>query len=231
MQGGTNLNRTEEFCRVAKAHRDGLKEIWSTYDKTLASLERYRGSAGYETDKKAAERTRDEAISRLRQTSIEQFDAVLGSMKEKVGGKAAVPPGEAELRLLQTLKLRNQISREEFEAAARALQDNAVALRALDDLAQTHGFRNMFVDLPAWRDTANVHQEHIAQLLQSARQIVRIEKPDSRDEAIRGAIGNHSIATGLAVDRDFETDSEALSCFGGFRGSEDMANFQNAVND
>ena len=229
-----DMNRTHEYCRIAKAHRDGLKAIWAAYDETMKRLERYKGSSGYASDEADAARVRDEAIKAQSAVTAREFDDVLNGMREKVGGRAAVPPGDAELRLLQTLKLRNNISREEFQAAARALQDNSIALHTLDDIAQAHWFRNLFIDLPAWRDTASGHQEHIAQLLQSARAIVRLEKPDGRREAIRNALNNPgsvNTLSGYAIDRDFESDNDALSCYGGFRDDGDMRTFMSAVDD
>lgn len=227
------MNRTHEYCRIAKAHRDGLRAIWAAYDETMKRLERYKGSSGYAADEAEAARVRDEAIKAQCAVTAREFDDVLNGMRDKVGGKAAVPPGDAELRLLQTLKLRDKISREELQAAARALQDNAIALHTLDDIAQGHGFHNMFVDLPAWRDTASGHQEHIASLLQSARSIVRLEKPDARREAIQNARDNHNInaLTGLALDRDFDTETDALSCYGGFHDAGDLQNFMSTVDD
>ena len=225
------MNRTHEYCRIAKAHRDGLRAIWTAYDETMQRLERYKGSSGYASDEKEAARVRDEAIKAQRAVSAREFDNVLDGMRDKVGGRAAIPPGDAELRLLQTLRLRDRISREEFQAAARALQDNSIALHTLDDIAQSHGYNGLFEDLPAWRDTTSTHQQHIASLLRAARSIVNLEKPDGRREAIRDALNNNSVASGFAFDRDFESDNEALSCYGGFRDTGDLQTFMNAVDD
>ena len=227
------MNRTHEYCRIAKSHREGLRAIWAAYDETMKRLERYKGSSGYATDEEEARRVRDEAIKAQKAVTAREFDSVLDGMRAKIGGKAAVPPGDAELRLLQTLKLRNKISREEFQSAARALQDNTIALHTLDDIAQTHGFRNLFIDLPAWRDTESSHQEHIAQLLGSARRIVQLEKPDSRQETVNRARteNNPGALSVLWADRDFESDNDAIEFYGGFHDTGDMQTFMGAVDD
>ena len=226
------MNRTAEYWRIAQAHREGLRSIWAAYNETMTKLDRYKGSAGYVDDEKAAAKVRDEAISAQKAVTAKAFDNVLQGMRDKVGGQAAIPPGDAELRLLQTIKLRDTISREELQAAGRALQDNSVALHTLDDIAQGHGFHNLFISYPAWRDGGSAHQRHIASLLESAKRIVALDKPDSKREAVAAARDNNPAAIrSMWADRDFDSESDAVVWYGGFNDPGDYDTFCKAVND
>ena len=77
------MNRTQEDYRIAQAHRDGLRTIWANYEETMQRLDRYKGSAGYEEDKREAEKKRDEAIRVQAQATGYAFDEVLKGMREK----------------------------------------------------------------------------------------------------------------------------------------------------
>ena len=236
------MNRTHEYYRIAQAHKDALRAIWATYDDTMKRLERYKGSAGYEADEREAARVRDEAIKAQSQASAKAFDEVLKGMRDKVGGRAVVPPSDDELRLLQVLKLRDHtgdkgtrekvgLSREELQAAGRALQDNTMALHALDDIARSHGHYNLFISYPAWSDGESVHQRRIANLTESARRIVQMKKVDARREsasAVRN--GDYNALSSLVVDRDFESERDAILFYANV-GEADADTFMNAVND
>lgn len=227
------MNRTGEYYRIAQAHREALRAIWAAYNDTMAKVERYKGSAGYADDERAAAAARDEAIKAQKTATGKLFDDLLSSMREKVGGQAAIPPGDAEVRLLQTLKLRNKIGKEELQAAGRALQDNSVALHALDDIAQAHGFNNLFIQYPAWRDNGNVQQMRIASLFESAKRIVALDRPDSKRDALSAAArdNNINVLRTVTVDRDFDNEDDAIELFGGFRDRADLETFRKAVND
>lgn len=235
------MNRTKEFFRIATEHRNALKAIWEEYESTVARLERYKGSAGYDADILVAERFRDNAIKEKARETAKAFDAVLQGMREKAGGQAAVPPTEDELRLLEALKMRDVnteranvpgLTREELKAAGRALQDNTIALHTLDSIAAKHGFHNMFISYPAWHNTASIHQQKIAALTESARRICALTKPNSTREAVTAHINRESVNAlqGIRIDRDFSEEREAIAFFGNITETEYPA-FADAVND
>lgn len=223
------MDRTHEYYRIAQAHREGLRAIWATYNDTMNRLERYKGSAGYDDDEREAARVRDEAIKAQAQVTGKAFDEVLKGMREKAGGNIVTPPGDDELRLLQTLKLRNHLSKEELQSAGRALQDNTVALHALDDIAQAHGHHNLFIAYPAWNDSESVHQRRIASLTDSARRIVRMTKPDNRRETAKAAVYGGDIQS-MRVDRDFDDERDMIQWYGNITDAE-FDTFKSAVND
>lgn len=224
------MDRTHEYCRIAQAHRDALRAIWATYNETMNRLERYKGSAGYDDDEREAARVRDEAIKAQAHATGKAFNQVLKEMREKAGGHVVAPPSDAELRLLQTLKLREKISRDELDAAGRALQDNTVALHALDDIARAHGHYGVCFKYPAWRDNKNEIQERIATLTDSARRIVKLTKPDSRREAFAAAFRHEGDLSTVLADRDFTSDRDAIEYYGNISDA-DFDTFASAVND
>lgn len=225
------MNRTHEYYRIAQAHRDALRAIWATYEETMNRLERYKGSAGYDDDEREAARVRDEAIKAQGQVTGKAFDQVLKSMREKVGGHVVAPPSDDELRLLQVLKMREKISKEELQSAGRALQDNTVALHALDDIAQAHGHHAMFIKYPAWRDSENTHQEKIASLTESARRMIRMTKPDNKRDVYTAAFRHEGgDLRSIRVDRDFDSERDAIEWYGNISDA-DFDTFASAVND
>lgn len=223
------MDRTHEYYRIAQAHREGLRAIWATYNETMNRLERYKGSTGYDDDEREAARVRDEAVAAQAKITGKAFDAVLKGMREKVGGHALTPPNDDELRLLQTLKLRDHLSKEELQSAGRALQDNTVALHTLDDIAQAHGHHNLFVSYPAWRNSESVHQQKIASLTDSARRIVRMTKPDNRRETVKNARYGGDLSS-MRVDRDFDDERDMIQWYGNISDA-DFETFRSAVND
>lgn len=237
------MNRTQEYYRIAQAHREALRAIWTAYNDTLTRIDRYKGSAGYEEDKREAEKARDAAIKAQAQVTAAAFDSVLSGMRERAGGVVAIPPTAEELRLLEALKLREVdtgkpgvkgLTREELTAAGRALQDNTIALHTLDSIAGKHGYYNMFINYPAWSNTASAHQQRIAALTASAREIVRLTRPDGGAEAISAAVrsgeGALSAIRNGRIDRDFP-DAEAAVTYLGSMTAAEYPGFAAAVND
>ena len=223
------MKYTQEYCRIAKAHRDGLRSAWAAYDEAMKQIERYKGSEGYNEEAQKAVSARDAAIQAQKKKTADEFTKVLSEMGGKVDGYSGVTFSDEDLRILQAFKLRSNASREEFKEAGRAMQNSHYALRVLNDIAREHGYYNLFVGLPGWQKCDN--SNHVARLRESANAILRLEKPNSRREVIRDAVRNMRFPEGISYDRDFATDEEALSFYGGFDSTDAMQKFANVVDD
>ena len=124
------------------------------------------------------------------------------------------------------------LTREELIAAGRALQGNTVALHTLESIAAKHGFHNMFIQYPAWSNTASIHQQRIAALTESARRIVKLTRADSGREAVTASLngGGLDALRSVRVDRDFDNARDAVMYFGSM-GENEYPGFAEAVND
>ena len=221
-------NRTEQYYMTAKNHREKLKLIWQTYETEVAALEKHQGSQYYDEEIKKAAEKRDTAIAATKDATATAFNEILLGMRESAVNRPMATPTDAELALLSALKMRERISRQEIEQAARTLKNSPVCLSVLQEIAEKQQFFGMRL---AAESTSSI-LEHVESLEKAARKLLKLEKPDSRREQIAQAdihspnYSSSALET-LLVDRDFNDEDSMLSFFGNLA---DAAQFREAVN-
>lgn len=213
-------DRTKAYFEAYKSHRAGLAAIWETFDKAMKAIEPYKGSAGYDKDKAALEKSRDDAITEHNKEYGAKFTDILNGMEESVEKVALKAPTADMLAILQTLSMRQKVERGELRQAARALRDNPLALSALDEIAVKHNMGGVRGEFGG--ETPTSVNRHIKALRNSASQIMALRRPNSRREMaanaqneVRNTGSGISALKGFMADRDFETEAEALEYFGG----------------
>lgn len=138
------MKNTEKYFHSAAGFVEDMKEAAATYDRTVQSLEVYRGSVAYEQGMQKAQAERDAAVQRMRETYLKQFRDTVGKMRDAVKNRPLVSPTPEQAALLNILQMRKSVSRDELDRAARQLEGCPTALAVLADLAQAHkitGFR------------------------------------------------------------------------------------------
>jgi len=223
------MTNTEFYFRTAADYRKSLREIWNAYDDTVARLHPYRGSAGYDTEIEKAEATRQQQIKELQADTLATFGRIVNSMREAATSRSMTPPTSDELALLQALKMRDKISRDELEQARRTLKDSPVSLSVLDEICEKMGYRG----LQGGAISTSGILQHIDALQDAARRICSLDKPDSRKDMVRAASPYNTEYKGpsalyaFKVDCDINDVGEAMNVYGDVT---DLASFEAAVN-
>lgn len=191
-------------------------------------MERFKGSKGYADELAKAEKERDTAITELQNQTRTRFFEIINGMKESALNRAMIPPSPEQLSILQVLKMREKLSKDELNQAARTLEGNPAALSVLEEIAQKQDIH--FTGF-AVESTAGIIR-HIDSLEDAAKRLCALHKPDSKREMIaRKDI--HSLnwqsnaLYSYQVDRDFTSEADTISFMGNV---ENLTEFQNAVN-
>lgn len=222
------MNRTLEYHKSVKAYRENLGAIWNEFDKKVAALERYKGSVGYDAELEKAVQDRDAAIKELQGKAYARFAELINGMKESARNRPLVAPTAEQMGVLQLLQMREKVTRDELEQAARTLKDNPAALSVLEEIAQKHDIHSGGF---AMESTAGI-MRHIDSLYDSAKRICALNKPNSKQEMVAAA-DIHSekwksnAMYSYRVDRDFDNEADTMAALGDVHS---LSEFQNAVN-
>ena len=191
-------------------------------------MERYRGSTGYAEEVKKAESERDSAIKELQAETYLKFSNIISGMRNSAKSRAMIPPTQEQLSVLQILKMREKISRDELEQAARSLKGNAAALSVLEEIAMKQDIHSMGFEMES---TAAIIR-HIDSLEDSAKRLCKLNRPNSKQEMIKKA-DIHSpewqdnALYSYRTDREFFSEEDAISFMGNVNN---LSEFQSAVN-
>lgn len=231
-----HLERTKHYYEACTGYRQSLRNIWKDFDTKMQQLEKYKGSAGFEKDKAAAEKERDAAIKAVQSEYADRFNDILKGMRKSATTRSMTPPTQEQLALLQALKMRHKISRDELEQAGRTLKENPVCLSVLEEIAQDlidKTGSNEYYGLNFVTESTNGILSCIDGLTESAKRICSLNKCDSRaDMAAHKSIYNpaysHDALYSFRVDKDVSSTREAMELFGGVSNLE---SFEAAVNE
>jgi hypothetical protein len=222
------MSRTQEYYEKSVNYRKELKAIWDAYETRIAQIERYKGSNGYAEDKKRAENERDNSINALQGIYRTAFFEIIRKMRESAYNQTMSAPSAEQLALLQALKMREKITRDELEQAARTLANSPVCLSVLDEIADKMEYHGVHFG----GESTDSIIKHIDELADNANRICSLNKCNTKREMVE-AYSNHT-ADGNAlysfkVDRDdISSASDAMEYYGSIR---DVAAFEKAVNN
>ena len=223
------MNRTKEYHDVTKEFRKALSVIWDNYDKKMQSLEQYKGSNGYNDDKAKAEKERDIAVYNTQQEYKTKFNEIIQGMRKSATSRSMIPPTAEQIALLQVLKMRENITRDELEQAGRTLKDCPAALSVLQEIAtqqQLYGLRFTYLSTAGVLDSINT-------LADSAKRMCTMSKPNSRRNT-NWSVHSPDYEPGTSkfqtfrIDKDTDSVRESMELFGGVI---DLSSFESAVND
>ena len=231
-----HFERTRHYYEACTGYRQSLRAVWADFDKKMQQLERYKGSAGYEKEKADAEKARDAVIKALQTEYRDKFNGILKGMRESATTRSMTPPTQEQLALLQALKMRDKISRDELEQAGRTLKESPVCLSVLQEIAQnlmektgSHEYYGLRFETESTSGILGC----IDGLAESAKRICSLNKCDSRaDMAARSSIyspeWDSNAMYSFRVDKDVNSTREAMEFYGGVQNLE---SFEAAVNE
>jgi hypothetical protein len=126
------------FFNAEKFQNDRRKTL-EAYDQRMKSLQSAKGSEYYETESKKAAEEKDTKLNSLKREFLKSSDVVLKSMLEKSNARSFTAPTQEEIRMLEALKMRSNVSEEEIEKLANSIT-SPLAVETLKDIAKENGY-------------------------------------------------------------------------------------------
>lgn len=141
------ITNTDLLYAKMKEFQDKRVGITEAYDKSVKSLERFKGSQGYEEDLKKLKEKHEADLKGLRDDYRPSINTVLSGMMEAVGRRSISAPTEDQINLLNVLKMKKRVTLEELSRTAEAVKDNPIAIAVVSEIAKDHGIMRSFYDL------------------------------------------------------------------------------------
>lgn len=213
------MTNTQQYYKTIVAFRDGLREINSRYASEYARLEKFKDSKFYNDDKKLIDDRRKAETDNLRREYAQRLADVVDSMEKTYMERPASAPTQEQLAILQALKMRDTVGRDELRQAAISMRGCPLAERTLEEIARKSGHALALAN--------ELSGDEIRQHLQSLRVngsklISKLEVPDSRREHVNS--GNYDL---FRLDIDPQDEADAMRVFGCVT---DPGKFSEAVN-
>lgn len=219
------MKNTEYFYNTVLHYRKGLTEINAKFDRQIEAKQGYAGSPRYTEDVKAIEQERAAEIAALRADCAESFDTCIKSMELHAQSRPAVPPTDEQMRLLQVLKLKSNITRDDLTHAAHSMGDCSLALSVLEEIAVEHDILGFHAGGAGVSD--QFVRDAIRGFAKNARTLLSIERTNQRRELMNtggmgggrfGAIPSFAAIGKFKIDVDPESAQDCAGRFGGVPG-------------
>ena len=133
------LTNSEIFFKAAKTFQDERKHINEEYEQALKDLENKRGSEYYKAETARLKEERDNCISALKQDSGATMLNAIEAMRKAASQRATVAPTDEQVRILQVLKMRDNVTERELTEAAKSLENCPLGLSVIQEIAGKNG--------------------------------------------------------------------------------------------
>lgn len=138
------ITNTELYYAKMKAFQDKRAELTEAHDKKVKSLERFKGSKGYEEDLKKENERFEAELTALRDEYRPGLLTVIGGMMDAIGKRSVSAPTNDQVNLLNVLKMKKRVTLEECQRTAEAVKDNPIAVSVVTEIAHDHGIMQSF---------------------------------------------------------------------------------------
>lgn len=133
------MKNTERLVQKTIDFQNERSKVVSEYERRMAALESAKGSKFYDEETEKATKKRDAALKTLKESFCKATDVILTDMYKVNNSRTFETPSPEEMNLIQTLKMREQVSDAEIEQAANTLK-TPLALSILKELAVSNGY-------------------------------------------------------------------------------------------
>lgn len=133
------MKLTEKYLSAVKDFQKAAAQIEAEYNAEMERAKRFEGSDGGREIKEKAKAKRDAALLAERQKGVKSFREIVTAMRANVKNRKITAPTPEQLAILQTLKMREKVTADEFRQAENSLADCPLALSVLDELARSQG--------------------------------------------------------------------------------------------
>lgn len=138
------ITNTELYYAKMKEFQDKRAELTEAHDKKVKSLERFKGSKGYEEDLKKENERFEAELTALRDEYRPGLLTVIGGMMDAIGKRSVSAPTNDQVNLLNVLKMKKKVTLEECQRTAEAVKDNPIAVSVVTEIAHDHGIMQSF---------------------------------------------------------------------------------------
>lgn len=138
------ITNTELYYAKMKEFQDKRAELTEAHDKKVKSLERFKGSKGYEEDLKKENERFEAELTALRDEYRPGLLTVIGGMMDAIGKRSVSAPTNDQVNLLNVLKMKKRVTLEECQRTAEAVKDNPIAVSVVTEIAHDHGIMQSF---------------------------------------------------------------------------------------
>ena len=138
------ITNTELYYAKMKEFQDKRAELTEAHDKKVKSLERFKGSKGYEEDLKEENERFEAELTALRDEYRPGLLTVIGGMMDAIGKRSVSAPTNDQVNLLNVLKMKKKVTLEECQRTAEAVKDNPIAVSVVTEIAHDHGIMQSF---------------------------------------------------------------------------------------
>lgn len=188
------MNNVTRYFHTVQKYREGLETINAKYDCELEKKKGYAGSAGYVKDVETIGQKRAAEIKALRIECGDAFGRCIRSMEENAKSRPATPPTVEQLNIIQLLKMKESVSRDELTAAARSMGECGLALSILEEIARAH-------DIMGFNAGGNIVSDRfvkdaISAFSKSARITLSLDRVNQRRQLMEtGGMGDGQFGT------------------------------------
>lgn len=215
------MKNTEWYFAIVGKYRRGLNEINAKFDRQIEKKAGYAGSARYETDLQKINGERAGEIEALRYDCSSDFDRCLSKMQTAAQNRPAVAPTDEQMRLVQLLKLKESVTRDDLTHAALACEGCPLALGVLEEIAAAHDILGFHAGGNTLSD--QFVKDAIQALARSARTLLSLDRTNQRGKLWDPTSGGGQFGTmpSLEATAKFRVDVDpesAQDCIGHFGG-------------
>lgn len=139
------MSNTSKLYSAMKRYTDTMLAAREEYLGTMAKYETAKGSQFYEEQKQAARAKRIAATESIKVETAREVNAAINAMLAKADTRKLPPLTADQLGILQALKMRDRVGREELMMAGNAMEGNVTGLALIQELAQKNGIPHNFL--------------------------------------------------------------------------------------
>ena len=200
------MTNTQRYLNSIKGFRKDLQEVNDKFRPEYERLERFKDSGSYAQSKKLLDDRRNAEVEELRREYADRLKSAVDAMEKTYMNRPASAPTQEQLSVLQALKLRDHVSRDELRRAAQTMRGCPVAERALEEIARKSG---EILGLEQGISSDTVRQSLHSLRVNAGRLVSNLQAPNSRREHM-----SRSDWDMFRLDTDPAGENDCLRIFG-----------------
>lgn len=200
------MTNTQRYLNSIKGFRKDLQEVNDKFRPEYKRLERFKDSGSYAQSKKLLDDRRNAEVEELRREYADRLKSAVDAMEKTYMNRPASAPTQEQLSVLQALKLRDHVSRDELRRAAQTMRGCPVAERALEEIARKSG---EILGLEQEISSDTVRQSLHSLRVNAGRLVSNLQAPNSRREHM-----SRSDWDMFRLDTDPAGENDCLRIFG-----------------
>ena len=138
------MTNTEFFARSAIKYQNARKAAQEEYESRARQIAKAEGTEYFVEEMQKAARKRDKAISDAASEQGGSMQAAINLMRKANAGRQMKAPSEEQLRILQMLKMKENVTDNDLMSAANACKENGTCIDIINEIARSHDIMRKF---------------------------------------------------------------------------------------